>query len=264
MCDIDKLQELAEEKYSENQYQYGEDPEQKLYFLPSSMEGNRSCVFICAGGSYSKVYSGIEGFPVGEALVKLGYHAVIVHYRTGEKARMPAPVADLAHAVAFTLEKAAKWKITPDRYAVMGFSAGGHLAGCFASESLGWKKYGLKRPAAVILGYPPVKVRDFVHHEFGRNILGEHLLEVTWQERYSLDRLITKEYPPVWLWQFDQDPEVPGLHSVILAEQLKQMGVPCKFRRYPGKIHGCALGKGTPAEGWFEDAMDFLKKQFEK
>ena len=54
---------------------------------------------------------------------------------------------DYEQAMEYILENAEKWHVMKDRIAVVGFSAGGHLAGAAATM-------GRHRPAAAILGYP--------------------------------------------------------------------------------------------------------------
>ena len=49
---------------------------------------------------------------------------------------------------------AQQFGVQTESYALIGYSSGGHLAGLFASDALGYKNYGLPKPGAVILRIP--------------------------------------------------------------------------------------------------------------
>ncbi len=61
-------------------------------------------------------------------LVGQGYAIASVDYRLSNEAPFPAPIQDCNAALNFILAHAAKFGVDPDRFAVGGASAGGHLA----------------------------------------------------------------------------------------------------------------------------------------
>jgi acetyl esterase/lipase len=61
----------------------------------------------------------------------------------------------LLEALKCILEKKEKYNLV-DNYAIFGSSAGGHLAGMFARDDIGYKKYNLPKPNAAVLVYPVV------------------------------------------------------------------------------------------------------------
>jgi acetyl esterase/lipase len=95
-------------------------------FIPKD-KVNGSAVIVCPGGGYQHL-ADHEGRPVAEWLNSIGITAFVLKYRIGPKYHHPAPLQDAARAVRLVRARAAEWKIDPKRIAVLGFSAGGHVA----------------------------------------------------------------------------------------------------------------------------------------
>ncbi len=214
---------------------------------------------ICPGGGYRRICSFIEGHPYAKALNRLGYHAVVLYYRVREQAAFPNPQDDLARAVREVLSHARDWKLDTTGYSLWGSSAGGHLAGSFGTESMGYKHYHLPKPGAIILSYPVVSMGDKAHPGSRNFLLGLHPTQDQIQKT-SLEHQITPAYPPTFLWWGDQDECVDPDNSRMLQKALEENHIPCQCREYPKVTHGVGLGKGLPCQGWFEDAVAFWEK----
>ena len=227
------------------------------------LEEKRPFVVVCAGGGYSSVCSMVEAYPVIRQLNLMGYAAFSMQYRCGKDAAAPNPMDDLAKAVQFILEHAEELHVDPEGYAVMGFSAGGHLAASFGTERLGWKHYGLPAPAALILSYPVITMGEKTHPG-SRKLLLEKNAQPAVQEMYSIERQVTTHYPPAYVWQFDHDNLVPVENSAMIAEALQKQHIPCQYETFPGTIHGAGLGTGTACDGWLERAAAFWASQIER
>lgn len=217
---------------------------------------------ICPGGGYSMVCSFVEGMPFAKKLNEMGYSAFVVYYRTREQARFPAPQDDLARAVKEIFDRAGEWNLDTNGYSVWGASAGGHLAASFGTESMGYVKYGLPKPAAMILTYPVVTMSELTHRETRANLLGaeptDEQIRLT-----SVEQQVTENYPPTFLWCGDADRTVDPENSRMLETALREKGVPCLRRKYPGIDHGVGLGKGLCCESWIGDAVDFWNRHRE-
>ena len=214
---------------------------------------------ICPGGGYRRICSFIEGHPYAKALNRLGYHAVVLYYRVREQAAFPNPQDDLARAVREVLSHARDWKLDTIGYSLWGSSAGGHLAGSFGTESMGYKHYRLPKPGAIILSYPVVSMGDKAHPGSRNFLLGLHPTQDQIQKT-SLEHQITPAYPPTFLWWGDQDECVDPDNSRMLQKALEENHIPCQCREYPKVTHGVGLGKGLPCQGWFEDAVTFWEE----
>ena len=211
---------------------------------------------ICPGGGYRRVCSFVEGYPFAKKLNAMGYHAVVVYYRVNVLAKYPAPQDDLARAVRELLEKAQEWKLDMKGYSVWGSSAGGHLAASFGTENMGYAHYGLPKPGALILTYPVVTMGEKTH-EGSRNYLIGAQAESSVVEFTSVEKQVTKNYPPTFLWWGSSDSCVDPDNSRMLKAALETTGIPCQCVEYPGVEHGVGLGKGLPCEGWIDKAVAF-------
>ncbi|HEY8930943.1 MAG TPA: alpha/beta hydrolase [Mucilaginibacter sp.] len=67
-----------------------------------------------------------------KAFADSGYAVVSIDYRWSTTAPFPAQLQDCNQAIEFLYENAAKYKLNKDKLALMGFSAGGHLANMVA------------------------------------------------------------------------------------------------------------------------------------
>lgn len=116
------------------------EPEKDIF-----LDRSRPAVLIIPGGAY-RYCSDREADPVAMVYLKAGFHAFILRYSVMEHAVWPNPLEDFEQAMVQIRENAAEWAVCPDKIAVVGFSAGGHLAACAATMAK-------NRPNAAILGY---------------------------------------------------------------------------------------------------------------
>lgn len=108
----------------------------------------RPTVLILPGGGYA-MCSDREAEPVAYGFLNAGYQVFILRYSLKEHAEWPNPLDDYEQAMELIKKNADIWHVCKKRIAVVGFSAGGHLALCAATMSK-------NRPNAVIAGYPAV------------------------------------------------------------------------------------------------------------
>lgn len=215
---------------------------------------------ICPGGGYSMVSNFGEGEPIAKALNEMGYSAFVVYYRIRKKAKFPAPQDDLARGVREILERADEWNLDIEHYSVWGFSAGGHLAACFGTESMGYLKYDLPKPGALILAYPVITMGEKTHRASRHNLLGSPV-NVSLIEQTSVEKQVTAAYPSTFVWYGDADNVVDPYNSQTLYRALKENGVSCRLTEYPGVGHGVGLGTGLVCEGWINFAVTFWTEQ---
>ena len=93
--------------------------------MPNALR--RPMVIVVPGGGYEHV-SPREGDPVALQFAAAGYHTAVLTYSVGEQARNCQPLRQLSEALGLVRVHAEEWGVLPEKIAVCGFSAGGHLA----------------------------------------------------------------------------------------------------------------------------------------
>jgi acetyl esterase/lipase len=255
----------------------GEDqfrPTLDVYILKSNAP--RPGVLILPGGGYIQC-SPREAEALAIRFNAAGFHAFVLWYSYAPR-RHPVPLLDCARAFTVIRGSAEKWKLDPARLAMMGFSAGGHLA---LSEAVFYGKDfafapgidpAQSRPDALILCYPVITSGPLAHRGSFNSLLGGNpdpaLLQLL-----SLEKHVSGHLPPVFLWHTYTDATVPVENSFLLASALKLAGVPLEMHIFPEGRHGLSLADVETANGdpgninlhaaqWFGLCVNWLKKQF--
>lgn len=228
----------------------------------------RPAVIVCPGGAYLFTYDG-EAEPVAMQFAANGFQTFVLRYSC---APMPFPGAllELAQAVATVREHAEEWHIDPERIFVLGFSAGGHLASSlgvfwnreFLSRPLGRTAEQL-RPRGVIACYPVISSGPSAHARSFEVLLGDRPL--TDRETLSLEKQVSPDTPPFFLWHTAADENVSVRNSLLMAEALQQQGISFELHIFPEGPHGLCLSTpetGAVARGcakWVELAVDWAR-----
>ena len=226
----------------------------------------RPALVICPGGAY-RWRSPREKDPPALEFLSMGYQVFILEYSCGPRAGGYRPLRELAETVRILRRNREAWHIDADKIAVLGFSAGGHLA---ASLGALWNdpEIGLPaeaRPDALILCYPVVSTREFAHEESAQWVSGGD--EALRGKLHLWDR-VTPAFPPAFLWHGGSDDSVPPENSLFLAAQLKKNGVPFEYHLFETGPHGistCSQEVETPDEvcrAWLPLCKTWLNRRF--
>ncbi len=227
-------------------YDGGEIP--KLTYYKASQKKGRGAVIICPGGAYA-IRSPHEGEGYAAFLNKEGLDAFVLDYRVAPS-KYPAALCDARRAIRFVRHNAERFGIDPEKIAIMGSSAGGHLAAHAASyigEISGEACDEIDResyvPNAQILCYPVI---DFEGHAGSyENLLGEKLDSL--RESVTPLNIVTKSAPPAYMWHTSSDETVDVCNTYRYAERLKKLDVPVEMHIYPVGPHGIGLAtEDTP------------------
>lgn len=223
------------------------------------------CVIVCPGGGYTN-RARHETDIVAKKFNSLGFHAAVLEYRVYPDL-FPAPQQDAKRAIRFLRYHSKELNISPDHIAILGFSAGGHLAastGVLPDDD----KFALvndeidkisARPDALILCYPVIALVDFGHVNCGKHLLGEESTDAE-RRKLSLENLVTENTPPAFLWHTATDQTVPYKNSIVFAEELWKRGIPAELHIFPSGKHGKSLAEDIPAAGvWPDLAANFIK-----
>ncbi len=224
-------------------------------------ERKRPMIVICPGGGYEHV-SPREGEAIALQFMTTGAHAAVLRYDvSGQGAEFPQHLLELAASVAYVRKHAAEYCIDPDKILVAGFSAGGHLAaslGCFWKEK--WLEELMQaetgatmkdyQPNGEILAYPVITSGEFAHRGSFVKIMGSEaeqgyaplgLSATELEEKLSLEKQVTSDFPPTFMWHTFEDGAVPLENSLFFAEALRKAGVNFEYHVFPHGGHGYAL-----------------------
>lgn len=221
-------------------------------------------VIIFPGGGYV-MRAEHEGKNYAEWLNSIGVTAFVVDYRVAPY-KNPAQISDAVRAVRYVRHNAEKYGISKDKIAVMGSSAGGHLAAS-VSTLYGMKHYEPMddidkencRPDATILCYPVIDMLEYRHDGSRINLLGERPLRRE-KEIMSLYTQVNTNTPPAFIWHTAEDETVPCQNSLLYAMSLAEARVPYEAHIYPYGHHGLGLSDELPhvaqwkksLEGWLK------------
>ncbi len=197
------------------------------------------------GGGWTGGDKGGDIAPLFAPLAAAGFTCVSINYRLAPHHRWPACRDDVLAAIRWLKAHSGKFKGDPARIALVGYSAGGHLAAFAATV--------VDDSARVQAVAGPAPLTDFEQELPKRgNVLGraqQGLLnrpaELT-PESLGLLRAISPVnhlrpgLPPFLLVHGDADQSVPFEQSVAFQARLRSLGVRCDLIRLTGAPHRLA------------------------
>ncbi len=221
-------------------------------FIPAEKKSD-AAVVIFPGGGYSGRAADHEGDQFARMFNEVGVMAFVVEYRVYPH-RFPSPMLDGRRAVRFVRAHAAEYGLDVNKIAVMGSSAGGHLASMVATYPGEEPREVLDAidredgvPNAQILCYPVIcaPVGDGIAHEGSyKNLLGD-ASSVT-AEAVDPAKNVTDKTPPAFIWHTADDNVVNVINSYTYATALRNHNVPLEMHIFPHGRHGLGLGADEP------------------
>lgn len=246
----------------------------------ANQKQKRPALLVIPGGGYSQVCTDREGEPIALEFFAKGYNAFVLNYRVGRECDVyPSQLLDAASAMIYIREHADELSVDAARVFAVGFSAGGHLCGSLATmyaypevKAAFGDKYSLVKPTGAILSYPVTVAGECGHKGTFARLLGKPVEDYTEEEinRFSLDRAVSAETSPMFIWHTVEDNVVPVIGSLMLATALTKAAVPYKLSIYPYGPHGVALSTDVTrcgrddfvqplAAGWTSEADEWMK-----
>lgn len=215
------------------------------YYKPENKKSDWTVVVFPGGGYCARAPHEGEGY--AKYLASNGINAFVVDYRVFPH-RFPLPLLDARRGVRYVRYYADKFGVNKDKVAVMGSSAGGHLAAITSTyyEKLDFE--GIDEidneefiPNAQILSYPVIKLLGVgkAHLGSGANLLGEN--HVHMGESLSPDLIATEKTPKAFIWHTFDDQAVPVVNSLDYAKRLREVNVDVELHIFPNGYHGLGL-----------------------
>lgn len=247
-----------------------------IAFSEENGKKRRPAVIICPGGGYDYC-SEREALPVAYRFAGYGVQAFVLQYSTYRKP-FPMALLELAAAVDYVRAHSAELEVDPDRIAVCGFSAGGHLA---ASLAVHWNHAWLKeilgdgaayRPNAQILCYPVLTAGAYTHQGSIENLIGTAPTEEQ-RAMVALEQQIDGDTPPAFLWHTSDDGCVSVRNSLDYMNSLALQGILFEAHIYPMGGHGLSLSDETTMSGpwhdnpacapWFDSCIAWIRRGYQ-
>jgi acetyl esterase/lipase len=221
-------------------------------WLPKPETATGAAVVVCPGGGYGMLAVDHEGRQVAEWLNSLGVAAFVLKYRLGPRYHHPAMLQDAARAIRTVRARGQTWNVDPKKIAILGFSAGGHLASTAGTHFDAGKPSAedpiervSSRPDRMILVYPVIALATPFGHSGSRtNLLGDHPSEELVRS-LSNETQVTPETPPTFLAHTNEDTGVPPENSMLFVMALRKAKVPVEFHLFEKGQHGLGLGGGA-------------------
>lgn len=221
---------------------------------------SKGAVVIFSGGGYT-MRAEHEGKGYAEWFSSIGVTSFVADYRVAPY-KHPAQISDAMRAVRFARKNAEKYGFAPDKIAVMGSSAGGHLA---ASLSVHYDKKMYNetdetdkiscRPNVAILCYPVIDMYEYRHDGSRQNLIGPRPTTVE-KDFMSLYKQVTADTPPTFIWHTSSDESVPVENSLLYASALSACRVPFEMHIYPVGHHGLGLAEELPYVAQWSNSLD--------
>ncbi|NIA13206.1 MAG: alpha/beta hydrolase fold domain-containing protein [Nitrospiraceae bacterium] len=216
-----------------------------LYTLDNLDKPVPGLIFIHGGGWEKGERGDYKYYTVRYA--KRGYVAATISYRLSHEAQFPSAVQDVKCAVRWMRANAEKLHVDPNRIALVGGSAGGHLAmmvgytaGMPEFEGNGGHAGVSSAVQAVVNLYGPIDIMC----EEGRGRSGvTKFLGTTYDKDPAVFAMaspvtyLSKDDPPTLVLHGTIDELVPIWQSDQLVEKLKELGVPVVYDRFEGWPH---------------------------
>lgn len=228
-------------------------------------KANGAAVIICGGGGYFRIQLWKESTPVARWLQTRGFTVFELIYRLPNDGwDAEAPFMDAQRAMKIVRTRASEFGIDAQQIGIMGFSAGGHLAGFTAMQPqrplyAGSDRYEKTsaRPDFSVLLFPVVSLRKpYDTTRTRREIIGESP-NVEAENAWSLDTYASADAPPTIIFASADDKITPPGHGILLFETLHAAGASVELHLFRDGGHGWGLGKPDQALSQWPDM--FLK-----
>jgi acetyl esterase/lipase len=239
---------------------------------------NGAAVLVAGGGGYFRIQLLKESTPAAEWLQAHGFTVFELIYRLPNDGwDAGAPFMDAQRAMKIIRTRAGEFGVNPAKIGIMGFSAGGHLAGFTAYQPAralyaGADRYEAvsARPDFAVLLFPVVTLRKpYDTTRTRREIIGDKA-DAKAEAEWSLDAYASKDAPPTIIFAAADDPTTPPGHGILLFETLVAAGASAELHLFRDGGHGWGLGKqGQVISQWpalFETwvrSLQIIEKQGE-
>ncbi len=223
-------------------------------FTPDASVATGAAAIICPGGGFHTLSINSEGNDVAKWLVKKGVTCFVLKYRLvhsltddpvkelmdqmgkpafdeGNKRVIPMAIADGRAAITYVRSHAAEYNIKPDQVGIIGFSAGGTVAGAAAYNYTAENRPDFVAPVYAYM--PP-----------------------------ELQGTIAADAPPMFIAAASNDQLGLAPHSVDLYNKWLSAKRPVELHMYVKGGHGFGMRtQNIPTDTWIDRLGDWLSTE---
>ena len=187
-----------------------------------------------------------------------------INYRLAPQYKFPADAEDVEAAIGWVKANGTRYKLDPNRVALIGESSGGHLVSFVGAQN---RKEA--RVAAVVSMYG---IHDFISAAVAWKPLPVEILQLFGIRSVDAESAATlikaspvvyiaKDMPPFLLIHGSKDEDVPYEQSVEMCDKMKKAGARCDLITVEGAPHGMDHWEDHPEFLWYKKALvDWLRK----
>ncbi|MFT3785754.1 MAG: alpha/beta hydrolase [Tepidisphaeraceae bacterium] len=197
--------------------------------------------------------------------------AAVLKYRLGPRYRHPCMKLDVQRALRWMRFNASGLGGLKEKVAVMGFSAGGHLAATACTQ---FDTGDASAPDAIdrvscrpdrsILAYAVLTLQDpFAHAGSRSNLLGkDREMDEALVAEMSAPLRVTEQTPPTFLFSTSGDRAVPVENSLMYMTALRKHGVDAELHLFDDNgRHGVGMATDDDRlRQWWPLAVQWLKR----
>ncbi len=223
---------------------------------------NGTAILLMPGGGYGVEYVDNDGMREADYWTTRGITAFILVYRLpgeGWVGHSDVPLQDAQRALRLIRARADDYRIASDRIMLLGSSAGGHLAGSLATRfnedvysPVDTADRQSARPDLAALLYPVISMQADITHPGSRAALIGAAAGPSLVDRYSVDRRVTGDTPPMFLAAAGDDDIVPVENSILAYRAMLSKGRSASMHLFETGGHGFGpnLPAASPASRW--------------
>lgn len=250
---------------------YGNEPLQDLdiYYpkpLAQAMQAQRTIsdiypmVVFVHGGSWENGSKEDYAF-VGQSFAQAGYVTAVINYRKAPEHVYPDYVKDTAQAIAWSYDNAASFHADPQRFAVVGHSAGAFNMMAAVSNEAFLAPYGMNpSDISAVVGIAGPYSYDF--RKFGSATAFP--ADAT-PDDVMPDRHIKGTQPPYLLLTAENDKTVYDQNTIRMTQALREYGASVENGEIKGASHATSIGAMASPLHWLNDVrtqvLSYLDKE---
>lgn len=264
--------------YYQQDYQT-EPNENTATITPFCADGSaaKPALLICPGGGFTH-RAEHEGSTVAKYFQSAGIHAYVLNYRVIPYSPFIS-LMDALRAIRFLRFHSQKFGILQDKIGILGFSAGGCIAG-YVSELFDQELFPSvdeidqisARPDAAVLCYAGLSFRKehLIESDYEILLKSFHNMKTlsnsveSFANQYSCDQLIRPDMPPVFLWHTIDDKRVPVSGVINYIQKLDLQHISSEIHLFPNGGHGLGIEDAKKIPGvnqWPQLCMNWLHQQ---